>query len=193
MSNIQTEGRFRGVRAAVLPQAPDGLIPTEVLTRRHIIVLKDSKMIVARRDSQLGVHLANTINDNYSTDNMVIERVNGVYPMQGDATRTIISENTRRRNITKTSHQLKGVPRIVLNTTHFTVKIGSLYELTKYWHEALGHPTLDDMMRMSTSLEGWPKSLTAATLKKHFDLSCEACKHATLQRKGLPTKSTTQC
>ena len=94
VSTIHKEGRFGGVRAAVLPQASDALISAEALTRRHIVVLKDSKMIVARTDSQLGVILTTTINDDYSPANVVIEHVNRVYPMREDTARTIIHEKT---------------------------------------------------------------------------------------------------
>ena len=68
VSPITKEGRFGRVRAAVLSQASDGLIPAEVLTKNHIVLLKDSQMIVARKDSQLGVNKTTTINKDYNSD-----------------------------------------------------------------------------------------------------------------------------
>ena len=43
---INKEVRFGGVQA--IPQASDGLIPADVLTKNHIVLLKDSQIIVAR-------------------------------------------------------------------------------------------------------------------------------------------------
>lgn len=44
---------------------------------------------------------------------------------------------------------------------------------------------------MSESMGRWSKKLTGKTLQKYFDSSCEACKHATMQRKTSPNTSTT--
>ena len=76
-------------------------------------------------------------------------------------------------------------------TTYFTVPLGTLYELTKYRHEALGHASLQHMIRIYQSMNGFPKELTAEALRKHFDSSCEACKQVTMQRNAPPKKSFT--
>ena len=58
--------------------------------------------------------------------------------------------------------------------------------MTKYWHEALDHASLRNMVGLSTPILGWPKGLTPDVIKKYFDMSCEACKQAIVQRKSLP-------
>ena len=104
-------------------------------------------MVVARKDSQLGVNLTNTINEASSSDFVVVDRVNGVYPMSQDNARDLGSGG-----------KLEGVSLqgtdTAMATTYYTVQLGSLYELTKYRHEALGHATLENMICISATMEG---------------------------------------
>ena len=83
VSKIAVEGRFVGVRAAVLPHTKGGLIPAETVAPNTIVVLRDDDMIVIRRVSQLGVHISTTVDSAPSTDMVVIKSTNGVYPMSG--------------------------------------------------------------------------------------------------------------
>ena len=155
VSKIAVEGRFEGVRAAGLPHTKGGLIPAKVVTPNTIVVLRDDDMIVISGVSQLGVHISTTVD---SAPSVVIQRTNGVYPMSGKIARDVVLGKNE-------GVQLNGLANA---TTYFSSKIGTMYELVKFWHEALGHPSLDDMIRMSDSVKGWPKKLSVATLRKHF-------------------------
>ena len=107
----------------VLPHASDGLILAEVLTQKNIVVLKDTNMFVARKDSQLGVTLTNMIKVASSSNFVVVDRVNGVCPMSEDSARELVSGG-----------KLEGVPSqgtdMAMATTYYTVRLGSLCELT---------------------------------------------------------------
>ena len=126
LQNEEKVGLANSVCTSHEPQATDGSIPAEALTKNHIVVLKDVQMIVARKDSQLGVNISTKINETYCSDNVVIDRVNGVYPMSAETARTLVNRNTRSRHKIKgvapnTYYKLKGVPSIALNTTYFTL------------------------------------------------------------------------
>jgi hypothetical protein len=74
---------------------------------------------------------------------------------------------------------------------YHTVHTSSLAELVQFWHEALGHPSMEVMIDIITSgtYYNLPKELTSKVIRKHFPL-CAECPLGNLARTPLPLKST---
>ena len=96
-------------------------------------------MVVARKNSQLRVTISTEINEASCSDFVAVDRVNEMYLREARA-RELVSGG-----------KVEGVPLqgtdISMATTYYTARLGSMFELTKYWHEVLGHATLEDMIR----------------------------------------------
>ena len=81
---------------------------------------------------------------------------------------------------------------LIANASYYhTVHTSSLSELVQYWHEALGHPSMEVMIDMISSgtYTNLPLELTTKAIRKHFPL-CAECPMGNLSRSPLPLTST---
>ena len=74
---------------------------------------------------------------------------------------------------------------------YHTVHSTNLSELVKFWHESLGHPTLEVMVEIfsSNAYLNLPSELTPSAIRKNFP-SCAECSIGNMSRKPLPSTST---
>lgn len=72
-----------------------------------------------------------------------------------------------------------------------TVHTTSLSELVKFWHESLGHPSMDTMIDIfsSQAYVNLPLELSPSVIRKYFP-TCAECSIGNMSRKPLPSYAT---
>jgi hypothetical protein len=92
--------------------------------------------------------------------------------------RTDYASSFPRPNRRITKHRAYTLPSY--NHQTFT----GIRQLVHYWHEALGHPSLNKMIQIaeSKSVVGLSPLLTAKTIRKHYPKNCASCTAGNLAR-----------
>jgi hypothetical protein len=73
-----------------------------------------------------------------------------------------------------------------------TVQTDTKFELVRYWHEALGHPSMTKMIEIvrNKTFDNLPVELSITSIRKYFP-ACIACPAGNLARKPLPNSLST--
>jgi hypothetical protein len=168
-----------------IPAFDKSLVPAAVITENSIIIVDSAGMNIIPSTPGTVESVRTIITESPSSLSMFVPAVNGLFPIS----KTQLDSLT----ISREEHaRLLALVDQSAHTSYFTVKLDTVGELVKFWHETWKHASKKDMVKIITNkiFDDIPADLTVAAVNKNFDDHCVGCKKATLRETSKPQEST---
>ena len=193
---ILAVGKYRNMPAYFVPTLVCSLVSISVLTDHfYVVVFKKDMMIAFLPVDEHAVecqHILEQLSQYTNSASIFALKHSGLYTIPSSSAPSNLPVLTRPESNFSSSASLFPLQPSAAMTYY---RDGSpakleLSELVRYWHEALGHPTLEkmvDVVRFQT-YQNLPSRLTTSVIRKYFP-TCQACARGNLHRSALPQQS----
>jgi len=168
-----------------IPKFDRTLVPAGVITENSIMIVDGNGMNIIPSTPSTVEGVRSLITESPTSLSMFIPVVNGLFPIsKSQLARITMSGEERARLLSLVEHSA--------HSSYFTVKLDSIGETVRFWHETWKHASKKDMIRIIANqmFADIPKELTITAVNKHFDDHCLGCKKATLRETSKPQEST---
>ena len=189
---IMAVGQYRRMPAYYVPTLVCSLVSISVLTDHRYIVVFNKDMMTAYLPVDVDAH--NVLDRLFckstcSTESIFALKNAGLYTISSSSDSIVPPSSSSVLSPTASPFN----PQLSAAMTYY--RDGSptnleLRELVRYWHEALGHPTMEKMVDVVKyqTYQNLPSRLTTAVIRKYFP-TCQACARGNLHRSALPLQS----
>jgi hypothetical protein len=167
-----------------LPDFDRTLVPTGIITDTSVIVINEKGMHIIPSTSDTVASVDQLVSEAAPSLSMFIPVVNGLFPIsKSQLNKITLSPAERARLISLTDQSA--------NSTYFTVKLDTIGEKVRFWHETWKHASKKDMIRIVRHkiFDDIPSYLTISAINRHFNDHCVSCKKATLRETSKPQES----
>ena len=159
-------GNFRGLHSHVVPEFSDVLISlSNLLSAGNFAIVTDTKMVVVDSNSITVPLLQSFQHAILNSIKFTVPVVDGIYQHSlSDLPSALVTSNSTSR---------------LMNVIHRyeTAKFHTLSDLVLFFHDLLGHPSIDTMLAIvqSSAISNLPSDLTASAIRKYFPFNCSTC------------------
>jgi len=181
-------GDFRGLDAHIVPEFNNILIGLSNLLSKNYALSTDEDMFVFPKNKK-NRKLFKEFHQNILQSIKFIAKVkDGVYQVDLDDLPTNLTSNSEL--IQPSLHRMTNVIH-----RYQTANFSNISDLVKFFHELLGHPSIETMISIieSASISNFPSELTTQAVRKYFPFNCISCPAGQLARRPplAPEISTT--
>jgi len=173
-------GIFRGIPSQVVPQFSDIILGlNDLLSAGNISICTDKEMTIIKDSATVSQFLSEFRSKVLDSVRFVAGVQNGVYSLPLDDLPLNLSDHPRQNS----SHLIDVIHR------YETAKFHTIRDLVVFFHDLLGHPSIDTMLKIvqSSSVDNLPSELTSSAIRKYFPFNCPTCPASQLaQRPAAP-------
>ena len=167
-------GNFRGLNSYLVPAFSDIIISlSDLLDSGNFAIVTNSEMTIID-SNQITMNLLQEFK------NTIMKSVKCVAPVLDGIYQTSL-RNLPSDLVTSNSYE-----RLV-NVIHRyeTAKFHTISDLVLFFHDLLGHPSIDTMLDIvsSSSIDNLPSELTTAAIRKYFPFNCPTCPASQLAKR----------
>jgi len=182
-------GNFRGTNAHIVPDFQNIILGLSDLLANNFALATDKEMFVFPKTKK-NKKLFNQFRDSIIQSIKFIANVtDGVYQIGlDDLPQTLVSNQNE-----STQESLHRMANVIHR--YQTANFSSISDLVRFFHELLGHPSIETMISIieSSSISNFPPELTIQAVRKYFPFNCISCPAGQLARRPplAPEISTT--
>ena len=172
-------GKFRGTNAHIVPEFNNIILGLSDLLANNFALATDKEMFVVPKTKR-NKKLFKQFNDSIIQSVKFIAKViDGVYQISlDDLPQQLISNQ-----IESTQESLHRMANVIHR--YQTANFSSISDLVNFFHELLGHPSIETMISIieSSSVSNFPTELTIQAVRKYFPFNCVSCPAGQLARR----------
>jgi hypothetical protein len=180
-------GDFRGIDAHLVPDFNNIILGLSDLLTNNFALATDKDMVVFsknKRNKKLFKEFRDSIIQSVKFTANVID---GVYQIGLEDLPKTLNSNQHDSSPTMLHRMANVIHR------YQTANFSSISDLVKFFHELLGHPSIETMISIleSSSVTNFPPELTIQAVRKYFPFNCISCPAGQLARRPPLAPETT--
>ena len=169
-----SSGTFRGLPSHVVPEFSDVLISlSDLMAAGNFAIVTDSEMTIIESNKISAQLLTEFQHAILHSVKCIAPVVDGIYQQRlADLPSAFVTRPSTAR---------------LMNVIHRyeTAKFHTISDLVTFFHDLLGHPSIDTMLHIvqSSSIANLPSELTTAAIRRYFPFNCSTCPASQLSRR----------